>query len=122
MDSCGNATLGVERILILSVDAHVWFLLCDTASATTSGRKFYNIAVNALGLNKLSAEVRSKAVVEGDGKPLYEKIPSGLPLLPVVDDKVVLEAPDYSTFNLSGTFYPRLLIGDCRLDVSIPVV
>jgi len=88
----------------------------------------YASAYKALDLDNLSGPDRVKALLNVSVEHLLTKVPSDVPLMPVIDEDILAEAATYSQVkNLTNDdtlFLPGkdwcedLLIGDCQFDVS----
>jgi hypothetical protein len=88
----------------------------------------YESVVKTLGLEDLSSEDRVKTLLEIPLEDLLEKMPPSTPLMPVMDNDIILGAPTFQQISnkLDDPILPipgrhwcnNLVVGDCQFDVS----
>jgi hypothetical protein len=91
----------------------------------------YQKVIDAFGLKEKSPEDRINALIAIPVNDLWQKVPQGTPLLPLVDGETVPGDPNF--FNITSQdddprflipgrkWCSALMIGDSKLDVSLTV-
>lgn len=87
----------------------------------------YGLSIKALGLGNLSEAEQIRSVSHGPGEALWAKITPDIPILPVIDGRIVKPGPTFAALSdvpskvrqlLPGSDWcSRIMIGDCGFDV-----
>jgi carboxylesterase type B len=85
----------------------------------------YALIMKELGLENASPETRIQKLRTIEPEELVEKIPMGIPLLPVLDGDIVLQPITFAKLAMSAAAVPDptwcedLIIGDCQHDGNV---
>lgn len=88
----------------------------------------YSATLKALNIESLSPSERVKKLLECPISDFWTKITPSIPLLPVIDEEIIISSPTYK--QLAGTradvvsafegaeWCEKIMIGDCQFDAG----
>ena len=87
----------------------------------------YSLVLEKMGLTTKSPEDRVRTLIKTEPEDFLEKLPPGLPLLPLVDGDVLSTVENFAQWSeKDGPPYPgtkwceSIMIGDSQMDVRSP--